>query len=89
MGELTRTVEARRQNVLTGDDVEIAETMSEMNRLLHEINDFFARGDPEDQPTDFTGPHEQEKFQQMEKITDDEISRTDWDKLIDRLRGDE
>ena len=92
MGELTRSIEARGRSVLTGDDVEIAETMSEMNRLLHEINDFFAREEPEGPrplPSDFSGPDEEEKFECMEEISEDDLARTDWDKLIDRLRDEE
>jgi len=88
MRELTRSMESGRRNVLTGDDVEIGETMSEMNRLLHEINDFFIRDETEAaaHASDFAGPEEEEKFEHMEQISDDEIARTDWDKLIDRLR---
>ncbi|HUU43129.1 MAG TPA: hypothetical protein VMX57_05080 [Planctomycetota bacterium] len=91
MGELTRSLEGRRKNVLTGDDVEMGETLAEMNRLLHEVNEFFAREEMEEserRASDFTGPDEEEKFDRMERITDEEISRTDWDKLIDRLRGE-
>ena len=91
MSELTHSLEARRKNVLTGDDVEIADTMSEMNRLLHDINDFFDREEAEElkaHTSDFTGPDELEKFESMERITDDDLARADWDKLIDQLRDE-
>lgn len=91
MTDLARSLEGR-PNTLTGDHVEMSETLSEMNRLLREINEFFARADVEGSEawtSDFVSDAEEERFRRMERLSDEEIAKTDWDELLDRLREEE
>ena len=89
MAALTRSLERPSRGPLSGHHLEIAETLSEMRRLLKEINEFFAREEPEEaglHVSHFLSPDELEKFRKMERISDEEIARTDWEDLLDRLR---
>ena len=92
MTELTESIRPLPKGRLTTHDLEIAETLSEMRRVLKEINQFFAREESEGthlHVSDFLGPDELDKFQTMEEISEEEIAGTDWDDLLDRLRDEE
>ena len=92
MVTLTQSLEKPSRGPLTGHDLEIAETLGEMKRLFKEINEFFAREESEEaglHVSDFLSPDELEKFRKMERISDEEIARTNWDELLERLREEE
>ena len=87
LGELTKSIESRAQAGATPNQVELAETLSEMNRILREIHEFFARQEAaEIEGSDFLTPAEAERFRRMREITSDELSRANWDELMDKLR---
>ncbi len=87
LGELSKSIESRAQAGTTPNPMELAETLGEMNRILREIREFFARQEAAElEGSDFLTPAEAERFRRMREITSDELSRADWDDLLDKLR---
>jgi hypothetical protein len=85
--QLTRSIESRAAEGVTPNQIELGETLSEMNRLLKQINEFFAREEASALAgSDFLTPDEADKFRAMKEISQEEISRVNWDDLLDRLR---
>ena len=87
LGQLTRSIESRAQTGTAANPVELAETLTEMNRLLHEIHDIFAREEAAAlEGSDFLTPEEAERFRRMRDISSDDLRRANWDEILDRLR---
>ncbi len=91
LAELTRTMETRKRTPRT-HNIELMENLTEMNRLLRQLNQFFCESRT-DEPgedafwaSDFTSEHEEEKFEQLGEIRAEDIENVNWDELLDRLR---
>lgn len=90
LGELTRSIETRSHSGVTPNQVELGATLEEMNRLLREIHDVFAREEAEAlEGSDFLTPEEAERFHRMREISSDELKRANWDDIMEKLREDE
>ena len=89
LSDLTRSMEGRAGNP-RARNVELMENLTEMNRLLRQLNLFFEHRieGPSDETwaTDFVSEDEEEKFDQLGEIREEDIKRTNWDELLDRLR---
>jgi hypothetical protein len=94
MADLSRNIENRNEHALHARHVEIVENLAAMNRLIRELNQFFADAEARtreesDVPSDFTDRSEESRFQKLGSISADEIARTNWDELLERLRREE
>jgi hypothetical protein len=89
LGELAQSIESRAQKGETPRQAELAETLSEMNRLLREIHGFFAREEAAElEGSDFLTPEEADRFRRMKEISSEELTKANWDELLDKLRED-
>ena len=94
MTDLSRSIENRNERALHARHVQIVENLAAMNRLIRELNQFFADAETRSReesgaPSDFTGAGEESRFQKLGSISADEIARTNWDELLERLRQEE
>ncbi len=90
LGQLTRSIESRAQAGAAANPVELAETLTEMNRLLREIHDVFAREEAAAlEGSDFLSPEEAERFRRMREISSDDLRRANWDEILERLRPED
>ncbi len=87
LGEVAKSIESRAQAGATPNQVELAETLGEMNRILRDIREFFARQEAAAlDGSDFLTPAEAERFRRMRRISSEDLSKADWDALLDKLR---
>jgi hypothetical protein len=90
LGEVAQSIESRGQSGTTPRQAELGETLNEMNGLLREIHDFFAREDADAlEGSDFLTPEEAERFRRMKQISSDELSKANWDDVLDKLREED
>jgi hypothetical protein len=90
LGELAKSIESRTQKGETPRQAELGETLSEMNRLLREIHEFFSREEAAAlEGSDFLTPEEADRFRRMKEISSEELSKANWDDLLDKLREDD
>jgi hypothetical protein len=91
LSDLSRVMEGRGGN-LRARNIELMENLTEMNRLLRQLNQFFSESRVEEsaedefQASDFTSEDEEEKFDRLGEIRDEDIRNVNWDELLDRLR---
>ncbi len=90
LAELTRSIETRAQAGATPNQVELGATLQEMNRLLREIHEFFVREEAAAlEGSDFLTSEEAERFYRMREISSEELKRTNWDDILEKLREEE
>jgi hypothetical protein len=90
LAEIARSIESRAQAGTTPNQVDLGATLSEMNRLLHEIREFFAREESAAlEGSDFLTPEEAQRFEHMREISSEELKRANWDDILEKLREDE